>query len=73
MAGFGGREAPLEGEKVGEARAPVPQAFPRLPRGKHIARWEMSERTVQCQGTPSSLIFAVGRRPSLKVEKKGKT
>lgn len=69
VAGFGGREAPVEGEKVGEARAPVPQAFPRLPQGEHIVRWGMTERTEQRQGAPSSLIFAVERRPSLKIEK----
>ena len=69
MAGFGVREAPLEDEKVGEARAPVPQAFPRLRQSKHIARWEMIKRTELCQGAPSSLIFVVERRPSLKIEK----
>jgi len=32
----------------------------------------MTKRTEQCQGAPSSLIFAVERRPSLKIEKKRK-
>ena len=67
VARFGVREVPLEGE----ARAPVPRA-PRLRQSKHIGRWEMTKRTEQCRGAPSSLIFAIERRTSLKIEKKRK-